>query len=1024
MASAQRAVRSEFLRASAGTGKTYALSMRYCTLLMAGVPPETICALTFTRAATREIFQAVVERLVKGEAPIVPGGLTHDEALEKLLQALPKLQISTIDAFSARVARLFAYELELDPDFSLYEEGDSAEGQAVSREVVRRALRATPETSAETLAKRFSSERRRGDDSSIVKRWNAFLSNYGALYAEHPEGWGNLEALAEDSSQKEPVHQLLSKEERERAWAILQQTPGRTNGARVSDSVVPSFTAKLGGFPLEGASIHGSRMAASFGDENLASLQKFFKEGKFKGRGKEPLELDALARKAMYVLMEDLYARDCLETAAYTASMGEALQRLQRAGEAYREETGMLSFRELTHALCRTIQQAGKALSFVDPDKLYVAYRMDAAVSHLMIDEFQDTSREQWGILSPLAHELAQDAEGSRTFFYVGDIKQSIYGWRGGDATLFADTSRVPAIAEGKALTESRRSCPEVIAFINRAMDYEGYANASFDAYQLPVIKRWVEQWQPHTAFDKARRGYVHFEVLDGKLDEAWTAAADRIAERWQELRDRNLRMAVLTVDGKTQNLMHTLLRARGVACAIDGKRLVSETVLGQLVLQLLHWLADPRATRWGEVARQCGVIDSPDAETLTRWVETIAEGGYVAWLECCFGASSPLHGKLSACDLEAYEAIRLCLEAVDKAGSVDPLEARDAVEHYAMPSMAGGGVINLMTIHHSKGLTFDVVFTLLKGNFRHENTCESGAGWVMAPPTFRDSFEPYSAFADAMSDRETKRFLDDLCVLYVAITRARSEQWVLAPRLENRKDAIGRSGTRVGLLSRNFGNTMLGNVVYSAGSPDWWQNSAPATPPAPEAEPAPAETAPPSIAETESASAETAWRVIRGEKPPEVELPSEQTRPRTVEELLAGGGAKARRAGIALHARLASVGWTSTPPDGLFPEVFREPSEPCELWRERTFSVRIPEQGRFRYMAGQFDRVHIFPESHRAVIYDFKTSRLPEVTPAYARQLRDYRLALSILTGIPASAIRMVLLFTHARQAVEVPNG
>ncbi len=1009
MASAQRAFRSEFLRASAGTGKTYALSMRYCALLMAGVPPETICALTFTRAATREIFEAVVERLVKGEAPSVPGGLTHDEALEKLLQALPKLNISTIDAFSARIARLFAYELELDPDFALYEEGQSAEGQAVRREVVRRAMRSTPGNSAEALAKRFNAERRSGEEGSIVKRLNTFLSDYGALYLEHPEGWGDLEALGRASGMKEPAHKLLSEEERGEALACLRSLPERAQGVKVAPSVSDNYLKRLVGFPSGDKSIYGSKQGGAFGGDDLQKMKTMSGEGTFKYGNAKPLLLDALAQKAAYALLQDFYARDCQQTAAYTASLGEALRLLQCAGEQYREETGKLSFGQLTHALCRTIQQAGKALSFIDPDKLYVAYRMDAAVNHLMIDEFQDTSREQWGILSSLAHELSEDAEGARTFFYVGDVKQSIYGWRGGEASLFADTRRVPAIAEGQALNESRRSCPDIIAFINRAMDFSGDSVQAFNACQLPVIRRWKEQWQAHTAYDKTRRGYVHFEVLDGKLDEAWDAAADIIAERWQELRACNLRMAVLAGDNTTLSTMHDLLRERGVACAIDGKRRVAETVLGQLVLQLLHWIADPRATLWGEVARRCGVIDAPDAETLTRWMATIAEGGYVAWLESCFGASSPLHGKLSACDLEAYEALRLCLEAVDKSGAGDALEVRDAVEQYAMPSTAGGGVLNLMTVHHSKGLTFDVVFTLLKGSFRDKSTCEVGTDWVMAPPAYSESFEAYSAFDDAKSNRLTKRFDDFLCVLYVAITRARSEQWVLAPRLVNRKDALDDASTRVGLLARHFGASQQGNLIYTSGSRDWWQEREEAK--SPKSEP-------------EAPRLETPWQVLRGERPPEVELPSEQARPRTVEELLFGGGAKARRAGIALHARLASVAWTPTPPDGLFPEVFREPSEPCELWREQTFSVRIPEQGRFRYMAGQFDRVHIFPESHRAVIYDFKTSRVPEVTPAYARQLRDYRLALSILTGIPEASIRMVLLFTHARQALEVPHG
>lgn len=64
---------SQYLSASAGSGKTFALSRRYCRLVMAGARPETICALTFTRAATREIFAAVVERLLNHEVESAPG---------------------------------------------------------------------------------------------------------------------------------------------------------------------------------------------------------------------------------------------------------------------------------------------------------------------------------------------------------------------------------------------------------------------------------------------------------------------------------------------------------------------------------------------------------------------------------------------------------------------------------------------------------------------------------------------------------------------------------------------------------------------------------------------------------------------------------------------------------------------------------------------------------------------------------------------------------------------------------------
>jgi ATP-dependent exoDNAse (exonuclease V) beta subunit len=66
-----------------------------------------------------------------------------------------------------------------------------------------------------------------------------------------------------------------------------------------------------------------------------------------------------------------------------------------------------------------------------------VAYRTDQKFDHWLLDEFQDTSRPQWKILKTFIDEVVMDPEGQRSFFYVGDTKQAIYSWRGGDPDLF-----------------------------------------------------------------------------------------------------------------------------------------------------------------------------------------------------------------------------------------------------------------------------------------------------------------------------------------------------------------------------------------------------------------------------------------------------------------------------------------------------------------------------------------------------------------------------------------------------------
>ena len=76
---------------------------------------------------------------------------------------------------------------------------------------------------------------------------------------------------------------------------------------------------------------------------------------------------------------------------------------------------------------------------------------MGARLRHMLVDEFQDTSRDQWGAMSPLAGECLAQGGG---LYIVGDVKQAIYGWRGGDARLFDEVPDDPSLA---AMAEVRR---------------------------------------------------------------------------------------------------------------------------------------------------------------------------------------------------------------------------------------------------------------------------------------------------------------------------------------------------------------------------------------------------------------------------------------------------------------------------------------------------------------------------------------------------------------------------------------
>ncbi|WP_449241897.1 UvrD-helicase domain-containing protein, partial [Desulfovibrio sp.] len=96
--------------------------------------------------------------------------------------------------------------------------------------------------------------------------------------------------------------------------------------------------------------------------------------------------------------------------------------------------------------------------------------RLGSRLFHLLVDEFQDTSRAQWSAVSPLAEECLSKGG---SLFCVGDVKQAIYGWRGGDASLFDEVPRRPGLADlaervtAETLPRNWRSVPAVVDFNN-----------------------------------------------------------------------------------------------------------------------------------------------------------------------------------------------------------------------------------------------------------------------------------------------------------------------------------------------------------------------------------------------------------------------------------------------------------------------------------------------------------------------------------------------------------------------------
>ena len=138
-------------------------------------------------------------------------------------------------------------------------------------------------------------------------------------------------------------------------------------------------------------------------------------------------------------------------------------------------------------------------------DHLLATYeRLDARIDHVLLDEFQDTSRFQYRVLDPVMDEVI-DESGTRTFFCVGDVKQAIYGWRGGCRALFdLVEERLPA-GSAVSLDRSWRSSPVVLDAVNRI--FTGVAETMPEAEDAATAETWAHDFHPHEAAHDDRPG-------------------------------------------------------------------------------------------------------------------------------------------------------------------------------------------------------------------------------------------------------------------------------------------------------------------------------------------------------------------------------------------------------------------------------------------------------------------------------------------------------------------------------------
>jgi ATP-dependent exoDNAse (exonuclease V) beta subunit len=1027
--------------ASAGSGKTYALTSRYVSLLARGAPPERIAALTFTRKAAGEFFDEILGKLAQAAAdPGFAGRLGAEidapelrsedfgRMLRGVVDAMPRLNLGTLDSFFARVVRAFPLELGLGGDFEILPEQTA---RLKRRAALRQLFAAGPEGPPEAARRDFIEAFKRAtfgaEEKRLGPRLDAFIEDHVEDYLAAPDGraWG----------QPKRIWPLGS------PW--LAAVSGRVDAARTLKAALPwsaltegqnrrwrEFFAELPDWQPGAPLPKPVSYILKNGLDEWPEVAEMFVE-------KKRLTLPPGARDALKRLMAALVGAEIGRRIEMTRGLFAILRKFEDVYDAEVRRAGQLTFSDLQRLLLPDVPGGAPPLSRRpgDDSRLFIDWRLDAQIDHWLLDEFQDTSFGQWSVLRNLIDEAVQDTSGMRSFFYVGDAKQAIFTWRGGDPRLFREIfNHYNAAGSGKIRADRRirsfRSGPAVIAMVNRVF---GATEALRRLFPGAAVARWSEEWRDHETEKPQLGGYA--ELSSAEDEDGRFAATLRILRKADPL-GRGLEVAVLVRKNDTATALADYLRREGDLRAVaESDRCAGlDNPLGAALLALFKAAAHPgdvaarehvKMTPVFSVLREEGIAER-DALTL-RLLGQIHTEGFERTMASWLGLIEPW---LAPDDRFSRERGRQLVDAArefDATGSRSVAEFAEFAEHRTVRDTESAGVVRVMTVHKAKGLGFDLVIlpdlegrTLAEGikGLAIRRAADRSVEWVLQYPS-RIFWERDLALAEHGAEAEADACYENLCLLYVAMTRAKRALYVVT-------EPVGKS------KSPNFPRLLQETLgaAWSDGDESWHEKV-----PAPGADREPA-LAPPTI---DSALAP------RAPRRPAVR-PSQSGAGVVVDaaSLFTLERKRASDFGAAVHALLAEVEWCESPADaerfetawrtrgigdeaaaalaGLrapgFARVWAHPAGSAEVWRERLFEAVLDGA----WVTGVFDRVVVARDgSGRAIgagVFDFKTDRIAgsedrsKAEVRHAPQLDLYRRAAAVLLGLAPGAVTAEIVF------------
>ncbi|GAA7041527.1 RecB-like helicase [Helicobacter pylori] len=731
------------LKASAGSGKTFALSVRFLALLFKGANPSEILTLTFTKKATAEMKERILDYL----KILQKENLEDEKEKEKSQNILKELEekyrlnpsfvqnsaqkiyqrflnaeirISTIDAFFQSILRKFCWFVGLSANFEVNED-TKAHQQQLNASFLSALDNKQLEELSVFIAQCLSHDSYTSD--SILERLR-FLKNKLYLF---------------DPNKKEPAFDEKG---------FLDKL--RSLNQQIQSVETASDTAKKA---IKCDDFRG------FLNSSLTWLKK---KGEYRDFKKIKDEIPTLESECEEI-ENDLKRY-------YEARESALFKKFPKFIQLYDKATSKIqaldfdAIKDKVHALLNGYEEM--------PAEFFY-FRLDSRIVHILIDEFQDTSLNDYKILAPFIDEIKAgigQAKWHRSVFFVGDVKQSIYGFRGSFSSLFESVSKD---FYHDNLPFNHRSSPLIINYVNTIFK-KAYQNS-------PTA--YLEQKYPKASSNKhARDGYVKVSLVADERElllEQILQEAKNLLEHRIDPKDITLLCATNDDALEIKNYLQKNLST--IRPSTESSAKLSQFVESRIIKNALEYaLAEEPYKPFYKhsVLKLAGYLHD----------DAIALAGFNPKKESVAGFVWKVMELF-----ELYtECAQICLELA--VGCEDANEFLEKLEAKEIASFKIEGA-QIMTIHKSKGMQFPYVIVcerLGKPKTNNSNQfLEEYSGTELTRLYYRMKNREVvdKDYARALDKEEAAKDHEETNVYYVAFTRAELGLVVVAKDKNQKKD-------------------------------------------------------------------------------------------------------------------------------------------------------------------------------------------------------------------------------------------